>query len=140
MNTALILTGHGRFASGMAAALELISGVQESFAAVDFDGDEAAYSENCAAALDTLSSCNQIIVLCDIRGGTPFRHWATASAGDNRLCVAYGVNLASVIEIALSRGLSDFGAKDIVAEALETLSEQTGIFKLTQFSGSDEDD
>ena len=55
----ILVTGHGRFATGITSALELVLGKQEWFEAVDFpDGITVYYGTNVAMLLDTTLNRN----------------------------------------------------------------------------------
>lgn len=70
----ILVTGHGRFATGITSALELVLGKQEWFEAVDFpDGDTKTELErNMDEALKRLEGTEHILAFCDILSGSPF--------------------------------------------------------------------
>ena len=72
---ALLVTGHGHFATGLNSSLEFIAGAQSNVALVDF---EPAHSyeqlkRNIHHALDGLKEYEGVLILSDLRGGSPFQ-------------------------------------------------------------------
>lgn len=69
----LIVTGHGKFASGFEASLELLAGGTDGTLFVDFDGESGdALKVKLAEAMDSMKKCAGILVLADLPGGTPY--------------------------------------------------------------------
>lgn len=69
----LIVTGHGKFASGFEASLELLAGGTEGTLFVDFDGESGdALKVKLAEAMDSMKKCAGVLVLADLPGGTPY--------------------------------------------------------------------
>lgn len=101
---AIIVMGHGHFASGIVSSLELIAGQQEKVTAIDFTAEMTA-----ADVQDQLSRAlipeEETLVLCDLLGGTPFKVAATLMESlSNTTCnVLSGLNLAMLIEASFAR-------------------------------------
>ncbi|HEQ8416843.1 TPA: PTS sugar transporter subunit IIA [Streptococcus pyogenes] len=101
---AIIVMGHGHFASGIVSSLELIAGPQEKVTAIDFTAEMTA-----ADVQDQLSRAlipeEETLVLCDLLGGTPFKVAATLMESlPNTTCnVLSGLNLAMLIEASFAR-------------------------------------
>lgn len=72
---ALLITGHGHFATGLYSSLELIAGAQTNVAYVDFESDHSIeiLKENLTKALDSLKEYDGVLVLSDLPGGSPFK-------------------------------------------------------------------
>lgn len=69
----LIVTGHGKFASGFEASLELLAGGTNGVIFVDFDGESGdALKEKLAEAMDSMKERAGVLVLTDLPGGTPY--------------------------------------------------------------------
>ena len=101
----VILTGHGKFASGMADGLRLIAGPQEEFAVVEFTPDLSPEAFSCLllAAAQHLGG-EELLILCDLVGGTPFNETVKLlPALDRPTEVLAGVNLPVLIEACVSR-------------------------------------
>lgn len=72
--TGLIVTGHGSFATGLTSGLKLLAGEPEFYEAVDFDPEESleVLKASLTAALGRLETCENILILTDLAGGSPF--------------------------------------------------------------------
>ncbi|MEY8357189.1 PTS sugar transporter subunit IIA [Lachnospiraceae bacterium 54-53] len=99
----IIITGHGTFGTGIASAIELLTGRQDFLLPVDFEAEhsEEQLRSNLKAALEHFRNCRQILVLCDLLGGSPFKNAAILSLEDDRIKVLYGINLAMSVELAM---------------------------------------
>ena len=72
---ALLITGHGHFATGLYSSLELIAGAQTNVAYVDFESDHSIedLKGNLTKAFDSLKEYDGVLVLSDLPGGSPFK-------------------------------------------------------------------
>lgn len=116
---AIILTGHGGFASGMEKAMKQILGEQPEFIAIDFPetSSTALLTEQLVEAVNTLGSQQEIVFLTDLLGGTPFRVASTLAMQQPGREVITGTNLQLLLEMVLDRdGLS---SEDFRVQALE---------------------
>lgn len=139
--TGIIITGHGTFATGISSALELLTGHQDFLAAVDFkqDHSEEQLQENLKAALEAFSGCEQILVLCDILGGSPFKNAVTLSFEDDRVRVLYGVNLGMAVELAMRCMMGQTADIDALADELTGIGRsQIGKYVFTAPADSEE--
>ena len=116
----ILITGHGHFATGLGSSLQLITGITENVALVDFEADHSTdtLKANLHKAMDSLSECDGILVLSDLAGGSPFNNasMCMAERPDQRIEVVAGTNLPMIIE-----GASMMGAYDDPLELAETL-------------------
>lgn len=125
----LIITGHGRFASGLSEALIAITGPTQSYCAVDFDLSQSLeeLNSNLKKAMDSLKDCDSILILCDLAGGAPFK--ASVELGyPNGYEVVAGTNLGMLVEINMARQFMD----DVHALALQAVTvgkDQIQIFE-----------
>lgn len=100
----LVVTGHGHFGTGLTSSVDLIAGPQKDYVAVDFDGNGTDKLEaDLTAAYETLKDCEGIIVFSDLAGGSPFRTAALLAAGNPKVKVVAGTNLAMLCEISMAR-------------------------------------
>lgn len=100
----IIVTGHGKFASGLASSIEVIAGKQDKFEAIDFpvgstNTDLAAQLQQ---AVDNLN-CSDIIFCTDIAGGTPFNQSVILSTHLPNSKVISGTNIPVLLEALFSR-------------------------------------
>lgn len=135
-----IVSGHGRFASGITAALGLIMGRQEDCIAVDFpEGDtktelEAAMKD----AVRALSHCKEVVVFCDLLSGSPFNTAVMEAMNASHIHVVYGTNLGMLMESILARNTADMTAKTIAENAVNAGRNSIGFFDAA--AAADDDD
>lgn len=125
----IIVTGHGKFASGLTASVELITGTHEHYKAIDFDGviSQEELLKEIETEISNMSDCENIIIFTDLIGGTPFKMAATATLKYNNLQVFGGTNIGMIIETVMSRNF----ASDINSYVKQI--EQTGKNQVTLF-------
>lgn len=133
--TGILITGHGRFASGIVSALELIAGKQENVVVVDFIENQSTeiLKENIEKSLNLLG--DEIIVFCDLAGGSPFKTSVLLSrtTSNKKIEVVAGVNLGMLLEIVLLRG-------DTCAEKLAEMALNSGGNALKRFKLKDKEE
>lgn len=116
----ILITGHGHFATGLGSSLQLITGITENVALVDFEADHSTdiLKANLHKAMDSLKDCDGILVLSDLAGGSPFNNAVVCKAerSEQKIEVVAGTNLPMVIE-----GASMMAAYDDPLELSETL-------------------
>lgn len=98
--TKLIIAGHGKFASGILSALELIAGKNDNIIAIDFKGDDDG-SELYTRLSELTSDESSTIVLTDLYGGTPFRQAVLLSMKRKQVYVVAGTNLGLLLELSM---------------------------------------
>ena len=89
--TALVITGHGQFASGIHSALTLVAGDAKDVHAVDFrEGDTPETLGEKLAKILKIYENDGVVIFTDIIGGAPFRQAALEKdhCGDVRKLVA----------------------------------------------------
>ncbi|SFB12597.1 PTS galactosamine/N-acetylgalactosamine transporter subunit IIA [Clostridium frigidicarnis] len=133
--TGILVTGHGRFASGIVSALELIAGKQENVVVIDFIENQSTeiLKENIERSLNLLG--DEIIVFCDLAGGSPFKTSVILSRtiSNKKIEVVAGVNLGMLLEIVLLRG-------DTCAEKLAEMALNSGGNALKRFKLKDKEE
>ncbi|PKF78798.1 PTS N-acetylgalactosamine transporter subunit IIA [Vibrio sp. vnigr-6D03] len=102
---AVILSGHGGFASGIAQAILQIIGDQPQFKSIDFpeEATTTQLEEAMRKAIGEIDSGDGIIFLTDLLGGTPFRTASLISQERSDIEVVTGTNLQMVAEMLLDR-------------------------------------
>lgn len=102
---AVILSGHGSFASGLAHAVRQIIGEQEQFKFIDFP--ESMTTEQLEAQMrkdiQEIDTKAGIVFLTDLLGGSPFRTASLLSQERSDIEVIAGTNLQMVAEMLLER-------------------------------------
>ncbi len=124
----VIVTGHGKFASGMESALKLLAGKPEKFTSVDFRQEDTIddLEFRLRDAIRDMSECTGILILADIYEGAPYRESIEMKEKmhDQQIEIVAGVNLGMLMQINLSRGyVSDVA--DLADLAVEEGRKQT---------------
>lgn len=127
MEIGIIITGHGKFATGIYESIKLIAGDQDNCHTIDFkqqmqvDELKALMKQR----VEEFSGCDRIIVFADLQGGSPFKTALELSYYDERICLIGGVNLPMLLECALTKdGVDDFDGytDDLVASGRHGLA------------------
>ena len=102
----VIITGHGSFATGMLSSLKLIAGEIENLNGVNFTEDDSTETleEKLKNSINEMK-CDEIIILSDLAGGSPFKVSAMLSntVNDKKIKVISGTNLGMLLEVSLCR-------------------------------------
>lgn len=97
----IILASHGEFANGIKQSSEMIFGPQPDVQAVVLHPSEGPdqFREKLADAIATLSDQDQVLILCDLWGGTPFNQSSVLIKGhEDTWAIVTGMNLPMIIE------------------------------------------
>ena len=130
--TALVITGHGQFASGIHSALSLIAGDAKDVHAVDFrEGDTLETLGEKLAKILKIYENDGVVIFTDIIGGAPFRQAALLANSRENIDVVYGTTLHMLVEASLEKDDYD-AARALVAHLLESARE--GIGSLSSYS------
>ena len=120
----ILITSHGGMAEGMMQSVKMLVGEQEHLDNVTF-GEEMGsdeLDELYGEKITGVSPDNQYLVLCDIKGGTPFNVVSRYSFKNEDVAVIYGMNLPILIEAIVQCGNPDIKLKDLA----EYLQQQSG--------------
>lgn len=134
----IVLTGHGNFASGLSSSLKLIVGIPENFRSVDFLPEDSIeeLTGKIEAAMEELHTCDQLLVLTDLKGGSPY-NVATKlrlQKGLDKVAVVAGTNLPCLIEASMGTDTQDVKA---FAQALvKSTREQVELFRTEEESAA----
>ena len=118
--TGIIFTGHGTYGSGLLNAVSLLAGKTPFFISVDFSGENANFfkEELHNAVMELIKmECEQILILCDLLGGTPF----------NNVIIIYGTNVPFAVQLCLSVEDQHITRDDLIALINENL-DSLGVF------------
>lgn len=121
---AIILTGHGRYSEGLYSALCLVIGKQENIAFVNFPEGEGTseLDKKLSAALESFKGAENILILADLLGGTPFNRAVLLTRGMENVRVLSGCNFQMAYAAAFeSESDIDTVVKNIIDEAVESI-------------------
>jgi PTS system mannose-specific IIA component len=112
----IVIAAHGDLASALLSATELICGPTNELRAVGLRPEDSpeSFSERLAAAIG--ESGRPLLVLTDLAGGTPSNVALRLVRGWPSAFVISGVNLAVVMEAAMSIDVLDRAAVDRLVE------------------------
>lgn len=123
----LILVGHGQYASGVASAVSMLSGNEEAVSFVDFT--PVVSPDEFESRLRGVAECGEeVVIICDLVGGTPYNRACVIAHGNDQVKVVAGMNLAAILEAALSVG-DESRASEIVDLLCSSVSGGVGFFE-----------
>ena len=102
MKQIIIITGHNNFASGILSSLTMIAGEKDNIFAVDFlsdDNDESLEGKFNKIISDNKDS--EILFVCDLMGGTPFKVTSKLAFTNDSYEVVTGINLGGLIDTSM---------------------------------------
>ena len=134
----MILCGHGKFASGMYEAVQLIGGSQEGLVAIDFTSEcsEHDLQVKLTEGLQQLKDYQNVVICTDLLGGSPFKNAVTLTLGQEDKRVIYGSNLSLILEMAITRNSVENFA-DWVNQCVEASRESLGVFTMPVLNTND---
>lgn len=136
----LILTGHGHFATGLNSSLKLIAGEREDMGIVDFEENDSIeiLKDKLEKAIDSLKECSDILILCDLTGGSPFKTAVELSVESGKnIKVIGGTNLAMLIETAMALAYEN-NLDSLVSLAVEAGKNAVNEYKLIEHNDNNE--
>lgn len=117
-----LLAGHGRFASGLKSALDVIAGETDRVFVIDaYVEDNTAIEQEVREFRNTLRPGDELIVLTDLMGGS-ITNQVLRSVELDATVVLSGVNFPLLIDLVMSD--PDIPTAEVVASALNTAREQ----------------
>lgn len=123
----LVLAGHGNYASGVASAVSMLSGNEEAVSFVDFT--PIVSPDEFESRLRGVAECSEeVVIICDLVGGTPYNRACVIAHGNDQVKVVAGMNLAAILEAALSVG-DESRASEIVDLLCSSVPGGVGFFE-----------
>ena len=137
----LVVTGHGHFAEGLHTSANMIAGENEYVKYVQFlEGMSIEdLAEKLNAAYDELASCDGIVVLSDLPGGSPFKTSVECAFArpNQKIEVLSGTNLPMIVTGVTM--LEDETDPSALAEELMEVGKDC-IVRFEMVSKADEED
>lgn len=131
----ILITAHGKLASGILSNIEFIYGKSEILYTIDFTNDITP-SELEKNILDIIKiSKDGLLILTDITGGTPFKVSSLLSTKYDNVKVIGGVNIPMVLEVITQADILDL--KDLYNEAINSGKEQINGFEINDICCDD---
>lgn len=104
MSKIFIVTGHGNYAEGIRSSIEMLLGVNKEVYFVDFDEDDTDISlKNKYLQIMDKNKDSNVLFICDILGGTPYKVAAGLTNENPNMEVVAGCNIGSMIEAFMNR-------------------------------------
>ncbi|GBF10191.1 PTS sugar transporter subunit IIA [Tepidibacillus sp. HK-1] len=99
MKKIMIVSGHGNYATGLQNSIELLAGKNDDLYFIDFTANDTdlTLKEKMANVVKE-NQDSQILFICDILGGTPFKVAAEIANDHDYMEVVAGCNIASILE------------------------------------------
>jgi mannose/fructose/sorbose-specific phosphotransferase system IIA component len=125
----LLVVTHGMMAEGIVQTSRMFTGEQENVEYICFKEDmgQEELTELIDEKMKRVPSGEQLLIFCDILGGTPFNISSKFSFNNENIAVFYGVNLPILVTAILSRegqNLQDL-TSSLVAASHESLGLST---------------
>ncbi|MFD9626676.1 PTS sugar transporter subunit IIA [Peribacillus muralis] len=121
MNRAILLVSHGNLASTMKECVQLITGKQKDLYALSMDAEETfdSFSSRLETSVNQLRvRYQEIIILADIKGGSPCNAATLQVLKERSIQVIAGFHLGLVIECCLSPA----SPRELIANASQSIS------------------
>ena len=102
MKQIIIITGHNNFASGILSSLTMIAGAKDNVFAVDFlSNDNDLSLEGKFNKIISDNKDSEILFVCDLMGGTPFKVASKLAFTNDSYEVVTGINLGGLIDTSM---------------------------------------
>lgn len=115
----ILITSHGAMAQGMLQSAGMLIGECDNTDFVSFTEEmgQEELQEAYEKKITNVSENKQYLVLCDIKGGTPFNVVSRFSYQNKNIAVIYGINLPILVAAVTAReGVDLEGLLDILKE------------------------
>jgi len=104
----ILISGHGQISLGVLDAFEMIFGADPDVQAVPFLKGEGLpqVNEKFTNVYNTLDGNQELLILVDVFGGTPYNAAAQLAFGKENVDIVTGVNLPMLLEAAAGKNQS----------------------------------
>jgi PTS system N-acetylgalactosamine-specific IIA component len=129
----IILVSHGQFASGLKSAIGVVMGMADEITALGLEEgmDIKTFREKFLEILNQIPKEDEIILLCDIIGDSPF----TSSAELLRSLILTGMNMPVLVQLLLQK---DDSALEQLKSEVKAIS--AGTIQIFEEESEDEDE
>lgn len=110
MRKIIVISGHGNYAAGIRSTLELLAGKNDDLFYVDFTAEDTdlTLKEKLSAIVEE-NKDSEILFVCDLLGGTPFKVAAEISNPSDRMELVAGCNVGGILEMVFSKDAYSIG-------------------------------
>ena len=120
----MIICGHGHYATGFKSTMELLAGKNEDIFYVDFteaDTDGTLKEKLLSVVNENINE--EILFVCDILGGTPFRVAAEIASSSKNMELVAGCNIGGILEASFLKDSMPLGqlADEIVEKSKSSI-------------------
>jgi len=128
----IVMTSHGGMAQGMMQSVKMLMGAQDNLDFVTFGEEMGAdeLDELIGEKITDTSLDNQYLILCDIKGGTPFNVVSRYSFKNDNVAVIYGMNLPVLVEAIVRRQGSEVSLKEVTSYLEQQSGSTIGLSRL----------
>ena len=107
----LVVTGHGHFADGIHTSAQMIAGENDYVRYINFEEGMTPeqLAEKFNAAFDEFKSCDGVVVLSDLPGGSPFKTAVECKYArpEQKIEVIAGTNLPMIVTAVTMLDMED---------------------------------
>ena len=129
----LVVTGHGHFADGIHTSAQMIAGENEYVRYINFEEGMTPeqLAEKFNAAFDEFRTCDGVVVLSDLPGGSPFKTAVECKYArpDQKIEVISGTNLPMIVTAVTMLDMEDDPRS--LAEELRRMATRSQSFSAT---------
>lgn len=106
----IILSTHGKMAEGMVNTMQMLIGKEYNVDIIPFfeDTDAEDLENKFKKEISKMQTYENLLILCDLKGGTPFNIASKVSFKNSKIAVLYGVNLPILIEALTTYETQEF--------------------------------
>lgn len=128
----IVMTSHGGMAQGMMQSVKMLMGEQDNLDFVTFGEEMGAdeLDELIGEKITDTSLDNQYLILCDIKGGTPFNVVSRYSFKNDNVAVIYGMNLPILVEAIVRSQSSEVSLQELTAYLEQQSGSTIGLSRL----------
>lgn len=121
----IIITGHGRFGSGLKTSLDLIVGTFDFVKPVDFTEDKSPESLKEEINTFVKETDKKVYIFTDLVGGTPFKVSSELTLKYSNIEVFCGTNLPMLVEATMMMSLGcDIDSECIKESGINNIKSQ----------------
>jgi PTS system N-acetylgalactosamine-specific IIA component len=137
MKKIIILCGHGNYATGMQSTLELLAGKNQDLFYVNFtvDDTDMTLKEKLASLVEN-NKGSEILFVCDIIGGTPFKIAAEISNSSENMELVVGCNIGGILEMIFMK--DNLSLRELADNMVEQSKNSTIRFKKIDINAAPE--